>query len=175
MGQSGYECKKGYGEDGVHLVNPNEDYCSWAEKKKDITQFRGDYFFLSNFYQTEVEYEGIFYRNSEAAYQAQKAKTQRDKFIFTTLSGKEAKYAGRNIPIRDDWDEVKLSIMEEIVRRKFEQNQVIRKKLLDTGDALLVEGNDWGDEFWGVDLKTGIGANNLGKILMKIRSEFRRE
>jgi hypothetical protein len=37
----------------------------------------------------------------------------------------------------------------------------------------LVEGNRWGDQFWGVDLRTGLGENHLGKILMKVRDELR--
>ena len=44
-----------------------------------------------------------------------------------------------------------------------------REKLLDTGNAELQEGNNWGDRYWGVDLKTGYGENRLGRIIMKVR------
>ena len=84
----------------------------------------------------------------------------------------EAKSRGRQITLRPDWEEVKLGIMEEIVRVKFTQNHALRQQLLDTGDRELREGNNWHDTFWGVDLRTGKGENHLGKILMKIRSEL---
>ena len=65
--------------------------------------------------------------------------------------------------------------MEEIVRAKFGQNPVLADKLLATGDTLLIEGNTWGDKFWGVDTRVGQGENHLGKILMKVRAENGRE
>ena len=77
--------------------------------------------------------------------------------------------------LRPDWEEIKDHEMEEIVRAKFEQNKDLRKKLVDTKDAVLVEGNTWNDRYWGVDEKTGEGQNRLGKILMKIRSEMQEQ
>ena len=61
--------------------------------------------------------------------------------------------------------------MEDICRAKFTQNEELKKKLIDTGDATLIEGNTWNDTFWGVC--NGVGENNLGKILMKIREELK--
>ena len=63
--------------------------------------------------------------------------------------------------------------MEEIVWRKFRQNSVLRKELLRTGDEQLQEGNRWHDVEWGVDIKSGVGWNKLGQILMKIRDKLR--
>ena len=65
--------------------------------------------------------------------------------------------------------------MEEIVRAKFVQNPYLMKKLLDTGELLLIEGNTWKDIFWGVDINSGEGKNHLGKILMNVREELRKE
>ena len=65
--------------------------------------------------------------------------------------------------------------MEEIVRDKFFRHKDLAEKLLETGDAELVEGNTWKDIYWGVDLKSNYGQNKLGKILMKIRSELQGE
>ena len=83
-----------------------------------------------------------------------------------------SKRAGRRVKLRKDWEEVKLRIMEEVVRAKFLQHPDLANKLIDTGDEELIEGNCWNDRFWGVDIRTGIGENNLGKILMKVRSEL---
>ena len=67
---------------------------------------------------------------------------------------------------------VKLPIMEEIIRAKFTQNQDLKELLLATGELVLEEGNTWGDLFWGVDAKTREGRNHLGRILMRIRKEL---
>ena len=141
--------------------------------KMDITSFRGDYDFLSNFYEAPVEYDGLIYGNNEAAFQAQKCMTAEEKQIFTECRPSKAKSKGRQVQLRPDWEDVKVGIMEEIVRAKFRQNPILASWLLATGDRKLIEGNTWHDVCWGVDAKTGEGENHLGKILMKIRDELR--
>lgn len=84
------------------------------------------------------------------------------------LTAGQAKRRGYRVKLRDDWELVKLGIMEDLVRQKFNE-KTLGDMLLATGDAELVEGNDWGDKFWGVC--DGEGQNMLGKILMKVRSE----
>jgi hypothetical protein len=84
----------------------------------------------------------------------------------------KAKRFGKMLTIRPDWKNIRLSVMLNLVRQKFSDPELGRK-VLETGDALLVEGNDWGDRFWGVDLKSFEGENHLGKILMKVREELR--
>lgn len=136
-----------------------------------INSFSGEYSFLSNFYDAKVTYEGLTYLNSEAAYQAQKCISQVDKEKYTWLGTYGAKRAGRVEPLCVNWDLIKVPIMYQILKCKFEQNEDIREKLLATGDAILEEGNTWGDRIWGtVD---GIGNNFLGKLLMKVREELR--
>jgi predicted NAD-dependent protein-ADP-ribosyltransferase YbiA (DUF1768 family) len=61
--------------------------------------------------------------------------------------------------------------MLKLVRRKF-KNSKLREQLLATGGQELLEGNWWGDTWWGVDIDTGKGENHLGKILMQIRNEL---
>lgn len=72
--------------------------------------------------------------------------------------------------MRSDWEEVKLGVMEGLLREKFSDPE-LRRKLLATGERELVEGNDWGDSFWGVC--AGRGKNHLGRLLMKLREELR--
>ena len=136
-----------------------------------IDDFRGEYFFLSNFYPSEVTYEGYTYKNNEAAFQAQKDLNRREEFI--NLNPMMSKIKGKKVKLRDDWNEVKVSIMEEIVKCKFDQNPDIKEKLINTKDKTLIEGNKWNDTFWG--MCDGEGENNLGKILMKIREEYIKE
>ena len=135
-----------------------------------IDCFEGEYFFLSNFYEIPIIYDGITYRNSEAAFQAQKCINPKDRESFTNLNPDEAKHKGRSVQLRKDWEQVKISIMTEIVKAKFEQNADIAQKLIATGDSYLEEGNNWGDKVWGT--VNGQGANHLGHILMNVREQL---
>lgn len=135
-----------------------------------INSFRDENYFLSNFYEAPVKYDGISYQNNEAAFQAQKCANKADRQSFADLNPTEARYLGRKITLRKDWEQVKISLMREIVQAKFEQNPQLREMLLATGDAYLEEGNTWGDRTWGT--VNGIGANHLGRILMDVREEL---
>lgn len=135
-----------------------------------IDSFKGEYAFLSNFYEAPVEIYGLRYRNNEAAFQAQKVFDESERKKFTTLDARSAKKLGRTVPLRWDWEDVKLSIMYDVCYAKFTLNPQLAEKLIATGDELLVEGNTWNDRFWGV--YNGEGRNHLGKILMQIRAEL---
>jgi len=134
-----------------------------------IDSFRGRYRFLSNFYPSPLEYNGTFFPTAEHAYQASKAMSPIDRDMIAALSkAGDAKRKGQKVRCRPDWDKVRVDIMREIVTAKF-TNPDLRKRLLDTGDEELIEGNNWGDRFWGK--VNGGGQNWLGRILMGIRDE----
>jgi ribA/ribD-fused uncharacterized protein len=137
-----------------------------------ISSFRDEYFFLSNFYPVEIKLDGIVYLNAETAFQAQKTLDVEERRKFSMLKNPvQAKRLGHKVKLRDDWEEVKLDIMTEVVSQKFLQHPHLIEMLLQTGDEELVEGNKWGDRFWGVC--KGKGENHLGKILMKIRDAYK--
>lgn len=141
--------------------------------KKIINSFTGEYYFLSNFYEAPITYDGISYENNEAAFQAQKCFSYNERKTFSSLNPSEAKRKGRRVILRSDWEDVKTDEMYKICKAKFSQNSDLKEKLLTTGNAELEEGNTWGDRIWGtVD---GVGENRLGKILTKIREELRNE
>jgi ribA/ribD-fused uncharacterized protein len=79
-----------------------------------------------------------------------------------------AKTLGRCVELRPDWEDIKLDVMKLFVTKKFTESTDLRTRLIATGDAELIEGNPWRDQFWGV--YTGIGENHLGKILMQVRA-----
>jgi ribA/ribD-fused uncharacterized protein len=141
-----------------------------------IDGFHGDYRFLSNFHPVEVELNGVTYPSVEHAYQASKTLdgSQRDAIRRRQTAG-QAKKMGQGVKLRRDWNNVKVKIMEHVLRQKFEKDE-LKKQLLATGDAELIEGNTWGDNFWGMvkghDGKF-YGKNNLGRLLMKIRQDLR--
>lgn len=135
-----------------------------------ILAFRDKYFFLSNFYAVEIKYGDFTFPSVEHAYQAAKStRWSTRKTISRMASAAAAKRFGRTIQIRPDWDKVKLQVMEELLRIKFSK-PMMRLALLETGDAMLEEGNDHRDTFWGV--YRGYGHNHLGNILMKLRDEY---
>ncbi len=139
-----------------------------------IDKFRGDYGFLSNFYECSVTYEGFTYRCSEAAFQAQKDLSKRE--LFTSLDGRGARKLGKSrteINLRRGWNEMRISLMEKILECKFDQNPELKKALIETGNKCIVEGNTWNDTFWGVC--KGKGRNNLGKLLMELRKKYQNE
>lgn len=143
------------------------------KKMNKINSFRDEYYFLSNFYECPVTYNGLTYKNNEAAFQAQKCINLKDREKFCNLSASESKKLGRRVVLRKDWEDIKIKVMTDIVKAKFEQNEDLQKKLLATEDAYLEEGNTWGDRIWGT--VNGVGANNLGKILMNVRKELQLE
>lgn len=160
---------------------------------KYIIKFDGTEFgFLSNFYASDMELErtGPFltfslseatpppkiYSTVEHAFQVAKTLNDRDgELIRLTSSPGAAKRMGRSVNLREDWEEVKEEIMLFCLRKKFE-NKELKDKLLDTGDAILIEGNKWHDSEWGVcycDRCNGVGKNKLGTLLMLVREELK--
>ena len=139
--------------------------------KKAITEFRGEYAFLSNFYNSPFIYDDYEFQTVEHGYQAYKAE---DKKMFHRIrranTANDAKRMGRRIRLRTDWELIKVGLMENLVWSKFKTKE-LRKRLLETGDTPLIEGNTWGDTFWGIC--DGVGENNLGKLLMMIRGRVR--
>lgn len=136
-----------------------------------INEFKGKYFYLSNFYEAPVTYDGITYGSNEAAFQAQKTISKDDRYAFAELNPSLSKKRGRHVKLRADWEEVKDGIMKDIVLAKFTQNENLKTKLLATNDEYLIEGNTWGDKYWGQ--VNGVGKNKLGHILMEVRDELK--
>ena len=151
---------------------------------KVIDSFDGSiYGFLSNFYDCEVMYEGLMYHNSEAAFQSAKIKLDTEEATisarkpFTAMAAGASKRAGRRVEIRPDWETVKNNVMYEVLKDKFNRNSELKEKLLNTGEAILIEGNTWHDNYWGdckcEKCKDIRGKNTLGILLMRVRKEIR--
>jgi N-glycosidase YbiA len=132
-----------------------------------IISFTGPNFFLSNFYPCEVAFEGRVYKSSEHAYMAAKTTDENIRaYIAAQSTPSAAKKVGRSIQLRENWNSIRIHYMQTILESKFGDYE-LRDKLNATKGYELIEGNTWGDVFWGVC--NGKGQNNLGKLLMQIR------
>jgi len=134
---------------------------------KRIDSFRGAYHFLSNFYLCPVLYDGLMCVSSESAFQVAKAEYPVDKLKLKDMAPEFAKKYGRKMQMKKGWEDIKVQVMAEVLRCKFSCNESLRILLLETGDSELVEGNNWGDTFWGVC--NGEGLNILGNLLERER------
>lgn len=177
------DMQKGYTLTKLRVRKPTVDVRRQeleAQKRKkefvmsEICEFRGENYYLSNFYETPVTYEGITYQNNEAAFQAQKCLNPKDRIQFAGMNATEAKKLGRSVSLRPDWERVKTGIMRAVVHAKFSQHPELAEKLMATGNAYLAEGNTWHDRVWGIDENRN-GANLLGIILMEERDTMVKE
>ena len=122
-----------------------------------------------------ILYDNWWYNSVEHAYQAAKTldPKERDR-IREALSPGLAKQAGRKVTLRPGWLGMRVEVMDDLLRQKFSK-EPLRGWLIGTDPQELVEGNTWGDEFWGVNLRTGQGKNHLGRLLMAIREGLEKE
>lgn len=158
----------------------------------EVTEFRGKHWFLSNFSQADVVLidgvlDEMIYPTTEHAYQAAKTLDPNVREVIAGMAEPgAAKREGKRLRLRPDWDQVKLGYMKYLLEQKFglQPNPVDEpglperrgRMLLETGEAELIEGNTWGDTYWGcVRGPDGcwIGSNHLGQLLMTIRSQLR--
>ncbi len=136
-----------------------------------ITSFSGKHRFLSNFWPAPVELDGKWYPTVEHAYVAAKTIDLQDREnIRHIYSPGQAKRYGKNLVLREGWNDLRLGAMEDLCTKKFTLLEECRVSLLMTGTAELVEGNNWGDTFWG--MSNGVGCNHLGVILMRVRNSL---
>lgn len=149
-----------------------------------IDRFIREHYFLSNFAESWIVVDDDEYPTGEHAFQALKTTNlaQRDK-IARAATPSKAKYLGRSLELRDDWDQVyRYDAMRKVLYGKFvddynDNRKILGQQLLDTGDALLIEGNDWHDQVWGTCYCSrkscqGHGMNLLGWMLMDIRAQL---
>lgn len=150
----------------------------WLREKMDevIGFYPREFYPFDNFSSFKVEWNGYLFASVEEAYQAASFMGSDEKLvekIKKSHSADEAQriaYANRD-KRREDWDDVKISIMEELLRLKIEQNPYVKKKLLQTEDYMIVEDSPK-DDFWGWGPNRN-GQNNLGKLWMKLREELK--
>src|ERR1035437_8893421 len=136
-----------------------------------ITEFKNEYRWLSNFAPVKIILGGIEFPSVEHAYMSEKSDDEEWKKFCSNSSNTagDVKRKSKTIKLKDNWDLIKLEVMEYCIEQKF-NTEPYRTKLLDLPkDEYLQEGNRWNDKFWGVCLKTNKGENHLGKLIMNAR------
>lgn len=135
-----------------------------------ISSFSGQYAFLSNFYKDCVFVNGVCFKSVEHYFQSLKTTNQIDfQKVREAATPALAKRIARKLPKIKDWEQVKENVMLVGLRAKFSEAP-LNRYLLETGEEELIEGNTWGDTYWGVC--KGIGQNRLGFLLMQVRKEL---
>jgi ribA/ribD-fused uncharacterized protein len=138
-----------------------------------ITAFTGEYRWLSNFWPARVMLDGVFYPTVEHAYVAAKTTDPAVRYqVLLCIGPTSVKRFGRTIKLRDDWNDIRLRVMADLVWLKFQEPH-LRELLVQTAGRELIEGNTWNDTFWGVC--RGVGTNHLGRIIMNVREHIIRE
>jgi len=145
---------------------------------REITEFQGEWRWLSNFWPCPVKLGAWTFPSAEHAYQAMKTlgATERARFTDPALTPGQAKRLGQRVALRPDWEAQKKRAMLRVLLAKFIQNPELAELLYATDDAYLEEGNTWHDNFWGAcgcDKHAGQGLNYLGRILMSVRDIMR--
>ena len=151
------------------------DFSRW-NKQNIIPEFKGQYDWLSNFAPCEFEYQFIVYPTNEHFYQAWKFNVEKRAEIAALPHPRDAKKAGRKAKLCWNWNTVRVDVMRVAVDIKFSMIP-FKEDLLRTGDAILVEGNYWHDNFWGncscPKCEHIVGEDMLGKLIMAKRDTLR--
>lgn len=158
-------------------VEEGEGDCHGLDTPERVRFYERDFYPLSNFSAFTLQWDGMRFDTSEAAYHYEKFRyTSHNRLrgeIRWAASAHEAfKIAERNKHLRrPDWDEIKLDVMRAILRAKVDQHEYVRRKLLATGDRLLVE-DSWRDDYWGWGPNRD-GQNWLGRLWMELRDQLK--
>lgn len=159
------------------MINLTQYRDPWLAEKfgEFIGFYPREFFVFDNFSSFRVLVDGVLYCTVEHAYQAIKFLqtapeiAQQITDCYSAHDAQKIAYANKDKQ-RKDWDDVKLDIMEKLLRLKLEQNPYVKKKLLETGNLIICEDSPK-DSFWGIGANRD-GRNELGKLWMKLRSEL---
>lgn len=142
-----------------------------------VLRFNGKFKFLSNFEPCQVEFDGVTYPSTEHAYQAAKTTDLKVRalFLLPNVTAGKAKRMAKTMKVREDWNAIRVDLMEGLLRQKFAPGTPLALELVALKDYEICEGNYWHDNFWGsctCSKCADKGENVLGKLMMKLRDEL---
>ena len=157
---------------GAQYMGEITDFSPWEQK---ITNFDGEYRWLSNFYPSPFYYQGILYPTNEHFFQAWKFPSSEHARIAALPTPGQSKREGRKAQLCWNWDSIKNEVMLTGLKEKFKIPE-LREKLINTGTIQLIEGNTWHDNYWGNCTCPKCchitGKNTLGSLLMQLRHQI---
>lgn len=161
------------------MINVEQYRDKWLAEKFDafIGFYPREFFCLDNFSSFGITYNGKYYQTVEHAYQSLKFKDTDPEIEDRIIKSYSAHEAQKIANVNKDkqsrkWDEIKVSVMEELLRAKLEQNPYVKQKLLQTRNYPICEDSPK-DSFWGIGSNRD-GKNELGKLWMKLRTELKK-
>ena len=147
---------------------------NWKQYKNEIKFSKNGW--VDNWFSNMIEVDIIInektYKSIENYYQSEKMTNDKDKEYIANLSPQQSKKEARKLSIRKDWDTYKFIAMRTALEAKFSIPKW-KKKLLSTGNDMIIEWNNWNDKFWGVSINDNLGHNHLGLMLMDIRQNYK--
>ena len=168
-------------------LDMRDDEMSFAELvglDEQLTMgFKGKFAYLSNMSYAPFEMNGHWFLTAEHAYHFWKCKYKDEAMQFECSNPNSisdpyaARAAGHKVKIRDNWDQIKVKVMRNILEAKFSQNEYLLEKLSKETSGVICEYNTWGDKFWGKAKVEGHyeGRNELGKLLTELRDAYMTE
>ncbi len=140
---------------------------STNDENKYRAAFSGERRYLSNMYNAPIMYNGMIFPSSESVYML--FKNDSEEWLDFVLNNHQhkVKTKSREIELVDNWEDIKIDRMRLALILKFSQHPELLEKLKKEDE--LIEKNNWGDTFWGVDIDTGEGDNILGILLDEVR------
>jgi ribA/ribD-fused uncharacterized protein len=152
-----------------------------SDMENQIKEFKGQNFFLSNFFPHKIFYKGFEFASGEHLFNALKTLNREEAIhVMDASTPGEAKHRGRRVTLRENWDDVeRFTAMRNTVGAKFISGGPLATYLVNTGDSFLIEGNTWHDNVWG-DCICGRpscqtqGQNHLGLLLMELRTDLQK-
>jgi N-glycosidase YbiA len=131
---------------------------------------------FSNFSPHSIELDGESWATVEHYYQAHKFEGTKFDYLMAEIQAAPTPELAAKIgrdpahQPRADWDLHKCQIMYRAIWQKFSSHLDVQQILLDTLNAEIIEDSSV-DYFWGCGLDRS-GQNQLGRILMQVRSEL---
>ncbi len=151
--------------------------CHGLDTPERVCFYEQDFYVLSNFSSFNLVWKEHKFPTAEHAYHWEKFKHLTDRLLCNKIASAPSAHEAYRIANvargarREDWDDVKLGIMKDILRAKAMQHEYVYRKLMATGHRELVE-NSWRDDYWGWGPDRN-GKNWLGRLWMEVRAEFR--
>lgn len=157
------------------LIQCKEQEYHGLDTKDQVFFYEQEFYVLSNFSAFSIIWKEMKFDTAEHLYHYCKFTNHPNiqEMIRTAPSAHEAFQIAQTYKRNrvENWDDIKLTTMCQILVMKVKQHPYVAKKLIETGNRELIE-NSWRDDYWGWGPNRN-GENALGKLWMSVRESMR--